>query len=70
MIVLHRLGHDNDEPVHVNPDLIQTVEGNPDTVITLTTGVRMVVAETPDNVVDEIREWRVAILAEALKRRR
>ncbi len=69
MIVLHRLGHD-DEPIHVNPDLIQLVESHPDTVLTLTTGTRLVVAEPPDTVVDAVREWRVAILTEALKRRR
>ena len=34
MITLHRLGHAA-EPFHLNPDLIVTVEANPDTVITL-----------------------------------
>jgi flagellar protein FlbD len=69
MIHLHRLGH-ADERVLVNPDLVAFVEANPDTVVTLTTERRIVVAETPEEVVEAVREWRVAILADALKRRR
>ena len=34
MITLNRLGH-SDEPFHLNPDMIVTVESTPDTVITL-----------------------------------
>ena len=37
MITLHRLGH-RSEPLHLNPDLITTVEAHPDTVVTLATG--------------------------------
>jgi flagellar protein FlbD len=69
MIVLHRLGHD-DEPFHANPDLFQAIEETPDTVITLTTGQKVVVAETPDEVVGRIRIWRVGILSDALASRR
>ena len=69
MISLHRLGHQAEE-FHLNPDLIVTVEGNPDTVITLTTGTKVVVAETPDRVVEEIRSYRVDVLSGALNRRR
>ncbi len=46
MITLHRLGH-SDEPFQLNPDMIVTVESTPDTVITLATGAKVVVAETP-----------------------
>ena len=60
MIQLHRLGRDN-VLFHLNPDLIVTVEANPDTVVHLTTGVNLVVAETPDEVVAEIRSWRRSI---------
>jgi flagellar protein FlbD len=68
MIALHRIGHDH-ERVLVNPDLIETVEAHPDTVVTLTTAKRMVVCETVEDVVDAVRAWRVDILASALKRR-
>ena len=57
MIQLHRLGRDR-SPFHLNPDLIVTVEANPDTVVHLTTGVNLVVAESPDEVVAEVRAWR------------
>jgi flagellar protein FlbD len=69
MLTLHRLGHAA-EPFHLNPDLIVTVEANPDTVITLTTGTKIVVAEPPDRVIQQIRDYRVAVLAGALTRRR
>ena len=69
MIVLHRLGHDA-EPFHLNPDMILTVEALPDTVVTLTSGAKIVVVESPARVADEVRDWRVAILRDALERPR
>jgi flagellar protein FlbD len=68
MITLHRLGHKL-EIFRLNPDLIVTVEATPDTVITLATGAKIVVAETPERVVSEVRAYRVDILAGALRRR-
>ncbi len=47
MIKLTRLG---DEAFILNADLIQFVEARPDTFITLTTGERVVVAESVDEV--------------------
>jgi flagellar protein FlbD len=69
MISLHRIGHQAEE-FHLNPDLVVTVEANPDTVITLTTGTKIVVAESPERVVAEIRTYRVEVLSGALARRR
>jgi flagellar protein FlbD len=66
MIEVHRLGHHH-EPLHVNPDLIQTVEAHPDTLITLTTGHSLVVNESPDEILESVREWRVSLLSDALK---
>jgi uncharacterized protein YlzI (FlbEa/FlbD family) len=68
MITLHRLGHKL-ELFRLNPDLIVTVEATPDTVIALTTGAKVVVAETPERVAKAVREYRVEILAGALKLR-
>lgn len=65
MIVLHRLGHDA-EPFHLNPDMILTVEATPDTVVTLASGVKIVVGEPPDRVIDEVKHWRSEILSDAL----
>ena len=67
MIELHRLGK-GDEPFHLNPDLVMTIEAVPDTTIHLTTGNRVVVAESVEQVVSEIADWRVRILADSLDR--
>jgi flagellar protein FlbD len=48
MIKLTRLGG---EPLVLNADLILYVEARPDTFITLTTGERLVVTESMDEVV-------------------
>jgi flagellar protein FlbD len=68
MITLHRLGHPT-EPLHLNHDMIVMIEAKPDTVIRLTTGERIVVAETPDEVAERVRDCRVGIVAGALARR-
>ena len=68
MITLHRFGH-RAEPLHLNPDLITTVEANPDTVITLATGSKVVVSECPQDVSDAVKRWRADILDEAWRRR-
>ena len=68
MITLHRLGIRSEE-LHLNPDLITTVEAHPDTVITLATGSKVVVSEAPDEIAEAVREWRAGILDEAWRRR-
>ena len=64
MIALHRLAQR--ASFQLNPDLITTVEACPDTVVTLTTGSKVVVAESPDEVVDRVRRYRTRILSDAL----
>jgi flagellar protein FlbD len=68
MITLNRLGH-NDEPFQLNPDMIVTIESTPDTVLTLATGSKVVVAEAPDEVAAAIHAYRAEVLAEAFRRR-
>ncbi len=68
MITLHRLGHAT-KSLHVNHDLIESVEANPDTVIRLTSGDKIVVAESPEDVIAMVRECRIQILSGALQRR-
>jgi flagellar protein FlbD len=68
MIELHRLGQP--EPFHLNSDLIVTVEAHPDTVITLATGTKVLVAESPDEVSERVRDWRVSITNAAWRDRR
>jgi len=38
----------------LNADLIETVESTPDTIITLTSGKKLVVAECADDIIDKI----------------
>ena len=65
MIQLHRIGHDA-VVFHLNPDLILSVEAHPDTVITLTTGDRFVVAESADEVSATVNAWRSGLMQSAL----
>lgn len=68
MITLHRFGHQA-EPFDLNQELIVTVEANPDTVITLATGHKIVVVESPEKVAQRVRDARAQVMAEALRRR-
>ena len=47
----------------VNADLIETLEATPDTVITLTTGRRLVVREPVDQVIRRVVAYRRRVLA-------
>ena len=53
----------NGERFALNPDLIERVEGHPDTVVFLVDGTKYVVRESVDDVLQEIREYRAGILA-------
>ena len=59
MILLTQL---NDNAVHVNADLIETIESTPDTVITLTNGKKLLVRETADEVVARVVSFKQAML--------
>jgi len=48
-------------PIAVNAELIETVESTPDTLITLTTGHRLLVQESVEAVVGLVLEYRRAI---------
>ena len=66
MITLRRLGH-FEEHFDLNPDLIVSIESTPDTVITLATNAKVVVADTPQQVATAIRGWRAEVLLAALR---
>ncbi len=59
MILVHRLKGD---PVFLNADLIEFVEARPDTVITLADGRKMVVAETPEEIIERSRLFRASVI--------
>ena len=54
MIALTQL---NGACVYVNSSLIETFERTPDTVITLTTGKKLIVRESPEEVIDRVVEF-------------
>ncbi len=55
MIPVTRL---NGSELYVNSDLVETVEATPDTVVTLTTGRKLVVLESVDDVVERMVQFR------------
>jgi flagellar protein FlbD len=58
-----RLTRLNSQPITVNSDLIKCVESNPDTVITLVSGDKILVHETTDEVIARVIEFRRAVIA-------
>jgi len=65
VVCLSRL---NGKTFFVNPDLIEFVEETPDTVITTTTGKRMVVEESALDVLEKIVEHKQRIFLGLPKR--
>ena len=55
MIRLTRINH---VPLVLNADLIEHVEVTPDTVITLTTGQKIMVLECPEEVIAKVIDFR------------
>jgi flagellar protein FlbD len=58
MIRLTRINH---EPLVLNSDLIEHIETTPDTVISMTTGQKFMVLESPDEVIDRVILFRHSI---------
>ena len=54
----------NGQKVLVNPDLIETVEETPDTVIALTTGRKIIVKESRQEVKNLVKLYRKEIFAD------
>ena len=59
MIQLTRFCGDS---ILVNCDLIEVVERNPDTVLTLVSGNRLTVQETPQQIADLVRHFRQSLV--------
>lgn len=49
--------------IYLNADLVETIEPTPDTLICLANGSKLVVRETPEEVVDRVIAFRRALLA-------
>ncbi|MFP4636073.1 MAG: flagellar FlbD family protein [Nitriliruptoraceae bacterium] len=62
MILVHRFRGD---PAYVNADLIESVEATPDTALTLVDGRRLLVTDTPEEVVERFVRFRAGLLVTA-----
>ena len=58
MIKLTRLNH---TPLIVNSDLIEHIEVTPDTVVTLTSGQKLIVLESAEEIVERVITFRRTI---------
>lgn len=56
-----RLTRINKVPIVLNSDLIEHIEVTPDTVITLTTGQKLMVLESADEVIQKVIDFRRAV---------
>jgi flagellar protein FlbD len=55
MIALNRL---NNQSIMVNADLIETLEATPDTVVTLTSGNKLIVRDSPEEIQAKIIDYK------------
>lgn len=55
MVKLSRI---NGAEVTVNAELIETVEATPDTIVSLTTGKKLMVVESVDQVIEKVIAYR------------
>ena len=51
----------NDEPAVINAELIEMIEARPDTIVTMTTGRKIIVTESVEEVVQKVIEYRQVI---------
>ena len=59
MILVHRL---RGAPMFLNADLIEFIESTPDTVITLADGRKLVVSDTPEEVIERATRFRASVI--------
>jgi flagellar protein FlbD len=60
VILLHRL---DGSSFYLNADLVEMIEANPDTVLTLNSARKFVVREPPNDIIDAIVSYRRRIFA-------
>lgn len=58
MVKLSRI---NGAEVTVNAELIETIEATPDTIVSLTTGKKLIVVESVDQVIEKVMTYRRAL---------
>ncbi len=62
MIKVHKL---NGTEFIINAELIETLEGGPETVVALATGNRYLVKETADEIAQKVMEYRRKVSSES-----
>ncbi len=65
MIELHRL---QNQKIIINADLIEFLESTPDTIVSTTTGKKIIVKESVQEVIDKVVEYKR--LTSQVKKRR
>lgn len=63
MILVHTM---QGEDVFINPSMIETIRSTPDTVLFLSTNKRILVKDTPEEIVDRIVAYRQRVLERIL----
>lgn len=58
----------NGSKIYINPELIQTVESTPDTVITLLSNKKLIVKDTPQEIAERFIEYRRKTLSPLISR--
>ena len=61
LILVHRLGKDNEELV-VNVDQIEFIEGHLDTVLSMVSGKKIMVKESKSDIIKKVVEYRRSIV--------
>jgi flagellar protein FlbD len=56
----------NGTRIYLNPELIQTVEATPDTVITLVNNKKMIARDTPQEIAERYIEYRRKVMSPAV----
>lgn len=59
MIIVTKI---NDSEIVINPELIEIMQETPDTTITLTTGRKLIVKESVDDIIDKIKIYKQSLL--------
>jgi flagellar protein FlbD len=55
MIIVKKI---NQQEIMVNSDLIETIEFSPHAVMSLTSGVKVIVDETPESIIQKVVEYK------------
>ncbi len=58
MVELTKLSNKQDDKIVINADLIEFVERTPDTLISTTTGKKLMVKESVEEVIERVVEFR------------